>query len=415
MADNPVNQQIALKFISALKFSASAVWNGKEALEYLLKATSPEVTPEVAKAYPIPSLILMDVQMPILDGYHATHMLRHHAPFRNIEVISQIPIVAMTASAIQGDREKCERAGMDDYMSKPVQRSLLERTVLKWIRGREVHRAPSPSSVGVDTHKPPLARACTDRSSTCTQNDAIITDFYARNAKPDTPGDDAPAIADTPTVVNGKAAARRSSISRAILEVGIPGGESEGDRVIRRADAEDKARALRDAKLLSATDLEPGQPLLPTTANVGENYAPDPPPASNPSATEQVTQTAPMALTVENVSLLNDSQDGALALPSATSPSIESEKLTYAVSDIPGPPPEETLAAIDLASVDANAEALVSSILKKAQLFPPPAQDDMASAGSLRSTKSRQELGGLCPENRQNSDWSTSTARPGKS
>src|ERR1700712_1007847 len=131
--DNPVNQQIALRFIKALKFSASAVWNGREALEYLLKATWPDATPDQAKEYPVPSLILMDVQMPILDGYHATHMLRHHSPFKNIEAIPRIPIVAMTASAIQGDREKCEKAGMDDYMAKPVKGKTLEKMLVRWV------------------------------------------------------------------------------------------------------------------------------------------------------------------------------------------------------------------------------------------------------------------------------------------
>ena len=54
----------------------------------------------------------MDCQMPVLDGYRATHLIRHHSPYSAIASIRMLPIVAMTASAIQGDREKCTQAGM---------------------------------------------------------------------------------------------------------------------------------------------------------------------------------------------------------------------------------------------------------------------------------------------------------------
>lgn len=120
-----MNQQIAIRFLTSLKFSVSAVWNGKEALEYLWNSTSDD--PALQREHRLPSLILMDVQMPVLDGYNATHVLRHHEPYRSIEKICKIPIVAMTASAIQGDREKCERAGMDDYLAKPVKRGCWKR------------------------------------------------------------------------------------------------------------------------------------------------------------------------------------------------------------------------------------------------------------------------------------------------
>jgi CheY-like chemotaxis protein len=72
----------------------------------------------------------MDVQMPVIDGYRTTHLIRHHDPYKRAS--GTIPIVAMTASAIQGDREKCMRAGMDDYIAKPVKGSTLERTLDRW-------------------------------------------------------------------------------------------------------------------------------------------------------------------------------------------------------------------------------------------------------------------------------------------
>ncbi|KAE9992600.1 hypothetical protein EG327_008475 [Venturia inaequalis] len=129
--DNHVNQQIALKTIQKLGFSVNAVWNGQEALDYLLK--------EPTKEAPKPNIILMDVQMPVMDGYRATHTIRTTSPFK--EMINDIPIVAMTASAIQGDKEKCTRAGMDDYLSKPVRGKVLEKMLLKWaVEGRRKER-----------------------------------------------------------------------------------------------------------------------------------------------------------------------------------------------------------------------------------------------------------------------------------
>ena len=117
--DNPVNQQIALKTIKKLNFSVNAVWNGQEAVDYMCGQ------PDASR--PRPDIILMDVQMPILDGYKATQKIR-----RVIEdpSIMTIPIVAMTASAIQGDKEKCMKAGMDDYLAKVSFQSILRARVL---------------------------------------------------------------------------------------------------------------------------------------------------------------------------------------------------------------------------------------------------------------------------------------------
>lgn len=83
---------------------------------------------------PKPDIILMDVQMPIIDGYKCTHLLRHHVPYKTL--VHDVPIVAMTASAIQGDREKCTKAGMDDYLAKPVRGVILEKMLIRWCLAR---------------------------------------------------------------------------------------------------------------------------------------------------------------------------------------------------------------------------------------------------------------------------------------
>jgi len=139
--DNPVNRLIAMRAIEKLGFSVSAVWNGKEALDYLTDTADP------ASTVPKPDIVLMDCQMPVMDGYCATHKLRNEEPYSSNPMLRGLPVIAMTASAIQGDREKCFDAGMSDYLSKPVEQSALEQMLVKWaLAGRdEGSGGPSPN------------------------------------------------------------------------------------------------------------------------------------------------------------------------------------------------------------------------------------------------------------------------------
>lgn len=84
--------------------------------------------------------------MPIIDGYRATHIIRHHAPYKHSS--RNIPIVAMTASAIQGDREKCKKAGMDDYLAKPVKGKTLEKMLVRWAVNKRVPKSEGGSEDG---------------------------------------------------------------------------------------------------------------------------------------------------------------------------------------------------------------------------------------------------------------------------
>ncbi|PWZ00286.1 hypothetical protein BCV70DRAFT_217277 [Testicularia cyperi] len=113
--DNLINAQIALKTLKKMGFSCKVAKDGLEAIEEVSK-----------RPY---DLILMDCHMPNCDGYEATRRLRKSDSVD----IRTTPIIAMTASAIRGDREKCLAAGMSDYLSKPVKSGALESTLVKWL------------------------------------------------------------------------------------------------------------------------------------------------------------------------------------------------------------------------------------------------------------------------------------------
>ena len=115
--DNPVNQRLAVRLLEKLGHRADVVSNGAAALEAL-----------EATAY---DLVLMDCQMPEVDGFEATRAIRQWESTSRVgsSPASRLPIVALTANAMQGDRERCLAAGMDDYITKPLARSDLARVL----------------------------------------------------------------------------------------------------------------------------------------------------------------------------------------------------------------------------------------------------------------------------------------------
>ncbi|KAK7967486.1 uncharacterized protein PG986_001763 [Apiospora aurea] len=170
--DNAINQQIATKTIKKLGFKVDAAWNGKEALEFLDASQEGKLDK--------PDIILMDVQMPVIDGYKCTHILRHHLPYRTFA--HDVPIVAMTASAIQGDREKCTKAGMDDYLAKPVKSKTLEKMLVRWSK---LGRRPTP--IKSDSHLSSVSD-CSEEGSYCVSANIPrfgMDDAYAETATPD--------------------------------------------------------------------------------------------------------------------------------------------------------------------------------------------------------------------------------------
>jgi PAS domain S-box-containing protein len=114
--DNPVNTQVAMALLGKLGYAAVAVGNGAEAVSTL---ESEEF-----------DVVLMDCQMPVMDGYEATRIIRDPtSAVRN----HAIPVIALTANAMAGDRERCLAAGMSDYMPKPVRSSTLGEVLARWL------------------------------------------------------------------------------------------------------------------------------------------------------------------------------------------------------------------------------------------------------------------------------------------
>ena len=185
--DNPVNLLVAQKLLSVLGYDCDTAVNGEVALAHMASG--------------VYDLVLMDCQMPVLDGYSATRRWREIESSQALG--SHLPIVAMTANAMAGDRQRCLDAGMDDYLSKPVTRDLLDACLSRWLRtSTGVRTAPlRPAAARVeDEVAPPAVPAAVDAAS------APVTP--ARVPAP-APAASTPAQADLP------AAAPRASIALA--------------------------------------------------------------------------------------------------------------------------------------------------------------------------------------------------------
>ncbi len=141
--DNTVMQELALRQVQRLGLMADLVGNGSEALDAFRTGRY--------------SLILMDCQMPEMDGYEATLLIRNEEEAGG----GHIPVIAMTASAMKGDRENCIAAGMDDYLSKPVGQEQLYRLLEKWLKPAVADRA-SDFKIGELISSPEISERALD-------------------------------------------------------------------------------------------------------------------------------------------------------------------------------------------------------------------------------------------------------------
>jgi len=141
--DNSVNQEVASLMLEDIGLVADIASNGVEAIAALTSA------PEESTY----TLILMDCQMPEMDGYEASRAIRNLEAGERYAVT---PIIAMTANAMKGDRERCIAAGMSDYLSKPIDPEELLAILIKWIKPKLTETAPTAvhDSDSFDNHQP---------------------------------------------------------------------------------------------------------------------------------------------------------------------------------------------------------------------------------------------------------------------
>ncbi len=140
--DNPVNLLVAQKLLSVLGYDCDTAPNGEVALSHMASG--------------VYDLVLMDCQMPVLDGYSATRRWREHEAGQGPG--KRLAIVAMTANAMAGDRQRCLDAGMDDYLSKPVSRDQLDACLRRWLRAAPMRNAGARVAAA-DASAPAVAAA----------------------------------------------------------------------------------------------------------------------------------------------------------------------------------------------------------------------------------------------------------------
>ncbi len=131
--DTPVNREVAIVMLRKLGFTAEGVASGEAAIQAVTRGTY--------------AAVLMDCQMPGLSGYEATRRIRGLSD----RAKARIPIIAMTAHALQGDRELCLASGMDDYLAKPIKSASLKTTILRWLQAAD--------EASCAAHEPPRAAA----------------------------------------------------------------------------------------------------------------------------------------------------------------------------------------------------------------------------------------------------------------
>ncbi|MEM9305020.1 MAG: ATP-binding protein [Pseudomonadota bacterium] len=237
--DNPVNLHVAQKLLEVAGLEFDIAKNGKIALDLLKES------PTRYQA------VIMDCMMPVMDGYAATRAWRAYEEEHSWD---RIPIIAMTANAMAGDREKCLEAGMDDYMAKPMNLSLLKKTVGHWMAkgGATPDQVPAPASTDGAEAAPSAAAA---------------------PAAQPTPATNRPPPRPTPSGVYVAMGAEPEVLDQVVLEDLREIMGADFDNLVR-VFLEDSPKALRAlVKAAKANDrdamITPAHSLKSTSANLG--------------------------------------------------------------------------------------------------------------------------------------------------
>ncbi|MDH3444644.1 MAG: response regulator, partial [Deltaproteobacteria bacterium] len=162
--DNPVNQEVAVSMLEEMGCSLEVAADGREVLDRLSQKTY--------------DLILMDCQMPELDGFEATRLIRQREQLERPlgdgggKTLTHVPIIALTANALQGDREACLAAGMDDFLSKPFSLQQMENTLKCWLGEKLRWIDPAESSARISQASVP--QSPTEESKPVSAGEKVI-------------------------------------------------------------------------------------------------------------------------------------------------------------------------------------------------------------------------------------------------
>jgi len=150
--DNEINQEVAQEILQGAGMTVVVAKNGKVATEMVNSGTY--------------DIILMDVQMPVMNGYDATKVIRNNPAF------SKLPIIAMTANALKGEKGKCIQAGMNDYITKPIDTTLLFRTMRHWLTVTQKSK-PDKEPLGEFEQPPAKSKTLTTEDGAMPKLDGI--------------------------------------------------------------------------------------------------------------------------------------------------------------------------------------------------------------------------------------------------
>jgi two-component system, sensor histidine kinase and response regulator len=238
--DTPVNQQLAVRLLEKRGHFVTVASNGQEALTVLKRSTF--------------DLVLMDVQMPVMDGFQATASIRQEEASTG----KHLRIVAMTAHAMQGDRERCLDAGMDAYISKPIQADELAEIVESGTAQAPDKETAEVVTVQIFDHAEALKRVEGDKDLLMRLAGAFLQDAPRRVAeiRASILRGDVSGVERAAHSVKGQVAyfaARTTSAAAAALEKTAHGGDlSECGRLF--ADLEERLDALRPELLRLGTE-----------------------------------------------------------------------------------------------------------------------------------------------------------------
>ncbi|MEN9314483.1 MAG: hypothetical protein RIS35_876, partial [Pseudomonadota bacterium] len=352
--DNVLNQEVAIEFLKAIGMTVDVAGDGAVALQRLRD-----------QPYDI---VLMDMQMPVMDGISATREIRRMPGF------AQLPIVAMTANAMAGDRERCLAAGMNDHIAKPIDPQDLVAKLLRWVRPRG--SVPGPVTAATSEHSetpgaPESPHAVTIEASSGSPGPGRQTGPIA--GAPADPLERLRAIAGLDVATGLKLAADRPTLYLALLGKYLSGQSDALPRIgsaISEGRWEDAERAAHTLKGVSAqigadairdTALRLERALRSIAGLQGAGAAIPPGPAMPPG------DLAPLLTTLDrSLTPLLDAIREALGQPASGSPRAEADQEAW-------PRLRERLAALladdDAGTgefVDAN-EALIRQALGPAQ------------------------------------------------